>query len=368
MPKKIESFKDKLFENIFNHAHNGIAIVGLDGNWIKVNQSILDMLGYTENEMYKMTFQEITHKDDIELDLSYHQQLLDGKVERYQIEKRYFHKKGMVVWVLLSVSLERDDYGTPLYFISQIVDITKRNEVSWQMSAISEIVKKQNEKLMDFAHIATHDIRTHVGNLNTITSFIEDDIEDVEFEENFKMLKEALVHLEGTISNLNEVRKKEFSPHQNLKSLSLHSFVEHAIYNVSAIARHEKCEIINNIESGLNVMGVEVYMDSIILNFLTNAIKYSSKERDSVIELNASQNGKFTIMEIKDNGLGIDMKTNRDRLFKFKQTFHNHDEARGIGLFITKSHVESLGGKIEVESEVGVGSRFKIYFKKACSA
>ena len=365
MSKKIESIKDTLFETIFNHAHNGIAIVGLKGNWVKVNQSLLDMLGYTETEMYDMSFQDITHKDDLETDMKNLHQLLEGVIKRYQIEKRYFHKKGKVVWVLLSVSLATDSDNNPIYFISQILDITKRKEISWQMNAISEIVKKQNEKLMDFAHIATHDIRTHIGNLNTITGFIEDDLDGIETDTNFKMLKGALTQLDETIQHLNEVRQEDFSPHLNLKSLNLNKFAEHAIYNVSAIARHEQCEIINNIESGLNVMGVEVYMDSIMLNFLTNSIKYSSKERDSYIELNASQNGKFTILEIKDNGLGIDIVTNRDRLFKFKQTFHKHDEARGIGLFITKNHVESIGGKIEVESEVNVGSKFKIYFKKA---
>lgn len=368
MPKKIESIKDKLFEYIFHHAHNGIAIVGLDGHWIKVNQSLLDMLGYTEEEMYGMTFQELTHKDDLETDMKKLHQLLEGRINRYQIEKRYFHKKGKVVWILLSVSLATDGDNNPLYFISQILDITKRKEISWQMNAISEIVKTQNEKLMDFAHIATHDIRTHIGNLNTITGFIEEDEDDIDFDENFKMLKGALGHLDETISHLNEVRQEEFSAHQNLKPLNLNKFAEHAMYNVSAIARHEQCEIINNIEPELNVLAVEVYMDSIILNFLTNAIKYRSKERDSFIELNATQHGNFTILEIKDNGLGIDMKTHRDRLFKFKQTFHQHEEARGIGLFITKNHIESMGGKIEVESEVGVGSRFKIYFKKACSA
>lgn len=365
MSTRIESIKDKLFENIFNHAHNGIAIVDLDGSWVKVNQSVLNLLGYSEHELYQMTFQDITHKDDLELDLSYHKQLLEGEIDSYQIEKRYFHKKGAVIWILLSVCLETDENKNPLYFISQIVDITQRKEVSWQISAISEIVKKQNEKLMDFAHIATHDIRTHIGNLNTITGFIDDDFDDSDFDENFSMLKQALNHLDETIEHLNEVRHEEFSPHQNLKPLNLNKFAEHAIYNVSAIARNEHCYIINAIDDRVDVLGVEVYMDSIILNFLTNAIKYSSKERDSWIKLKSYIDGDCAVLEIKDNGLGIDMETHRDRLFKFKQTFHHHEEARGIGLFITKNHVDSMGGRIEVESEVGVGSKFKIYFRKA---
>lgn len=232
------------------------------------------------------------------------------------------------------------------------------------MEAISKIMKEQNEKLMDFAHIATHDISTHVGNLNTIISFIEEDLNETDYEENFNMLKEALLQLENTVSHLNEVRQEEFSPYQNLKPLNLNKFVEYAIYNVSAIAKHEQCEIINSVDRFVEVMGLEAYMDSIILNFLTNAIKYSSKERDSFIKINSYLDGECVVLEIQDNGLGMDLAKYGNRLFKFKQTFHEHDEAHGIGLFITKNHVESLGGRIEVESQVNVGSRFKIYFKK----
>ncbi len=93
MPRKINDIEHRLFENIFNHAHNGIAIVGLDGRWVKVNQGVLTLLGYSEEEIYGMTFQDITHKDDVEIDISYLRQLLEGRIDHYEIEKRYFHKK-----------------------------------------------------------------------------------------------------------------------------------------------------------------------------------------------------------------------------------------------------------------------------------
>ena len=364
MPEHLSSVKDALFENIFNNAPNGIAIVGLDFRWIKINQSLMDLLGYPEEEFYAMTFNDITHKDDQDLDMLYLGQLLEQDISSYQIEKRYFHKNGTLLWVLLSVSLEVDRNGEPLYFISQIMDITKRKDSSWQMKSISEIVQKQNEKLLDFAHIATHDIRTHIGNLNTITGFIEEENEIVHDDVNFSMLKESLLQLDETLVNLNKIRNEEFSTEQHMKPLKLSQFIDYAIYNVNAIARNQKCSVINNVDQSVEIMATEVYLDSIILNFLTNAIKYSCKDCNSFVELSTSEKDDYVILKIRDNGLGIDLNRNGNQLFKFKKTFHEHPEAQGIGLFITKNHVESLGGKIEVESEKGVGSTFNIFFKR----
>lgn len=365
MPTNLVKIKDRLFENIFNHAPNGIAIVGLDYRWVKVNHGMTKILGYSEAEFYTLKFPDITHKDDIEVDIEQLRRLLSGETNSYQIEKRYFHKEGHIVWVLLSVSLQLHLDGSPLYFITQVVDITDQKGMLWEMNSITEIVKTQNEKLKDFAHIATHDIRSHLGNLGMIIGFMEEELKDIKNDENFKMLKESLAQLDVTITNLNEVRKEDFYLKSNLKPKVLSAFVDRAIYNINAIARQERCEIINEVDSQIEVLALAVYLDSIILNLLTNALKYSSKERQSYVKLRTIETDDFVILEVIDNGLGIDLAKHKFDLFQFEKTFHQRQDARGIGLFITKNHIESMGGKIEVESEVNVGSRFKIYFKKA---
>ena len=114
------------FSSAFEYAAIGKALVSPEGRWLKVNQATCDMLGYTRAELLNKTFQDITHPDDLEADLVQVQALLRGEIDTYQMQKRYFHKSGAVVWALLSVSLMRDPQGAPLYFISQIVDITER--------------------------------------------------------------------------------------------------------------------------------------------------------------------------------------------------------------------------------------------------
>jgi len=114
------------FFSAFEYAPIGMALVSPEGNWIKVNQTLCALLGYTPEELQKKTFQDVTHPDDLEADLNYVGQMLTGEISSYQTEKRYFHKTGRVVWIWLSVSLVRDGKGQPLYFIAQIQDFTER--------------------------------------------------------------------------------------------------------------------------------------------------------------------------------------------------------------------------------------------------
>ncbi|HET6822016.1 MAG TPA: PAS domain S-box protein [Anaerolineales bacterium] len=119
---------EKRFSSAFEYASIGMALVTTEGRWARVNRAVCSLLGYSEEELLQKTFQDITHPDDIQSDLNYVNELLTGKINSYQMEKRYFHKSGHVVWALLSVSLVRDDQGRPQHFISQIQDITDRRE------------------------------------------------------------------------------------------------------------------------------------------------------------------------------------------------------------------------------------------------
>jgi len=117
---------DKIFFSAFKYASIGMALVALDGNCLMVNNALCNIIGYSEEELLELTFQDITHPDDLEQDLRYVNEMLSGKREAYQMEKRYFHKDGSIIYILLSVSLVRDEKASPLFFISQIQDVTDR--------------------------------------------------------------------------------------------------------------------------------------------------------------------------------------------------------------------------------------------------
>jgi diguanylate cyclase (GGDEF)-like protein/PAS domain S-box-containing protein len=128
---------DQQFRTAFDDALVGIALVAPDGTWLRVNQALCEIVGRERDQLYGMTFQDITHPDDLDADLSQLEQTLAGERAGYQMEKRYLRPDGSVVWTLLSVSLVRDAGGEPLHFISQILDISERKRLEAELSRMA---------------------------------------------------------------------------------------------------------------------------------------------------------------------------------------------------------------------------------------
>ncbi|GAB4370119.1 MAG: hypothetical protein Kow00121_10610 [Elainellaceae cyanobacterium] len=127
---------EERFRSAFDYSAIGMALVSLDGYWLKVNSALCEIVGYSPEELASLTFQELTHPDDLEAALAHFHQLLAGEIRSYQMEKRYIHKQGQAVWILLTGSLVRNSQNEPLYVIGQIQDISdrKRVEVALQES------------------------------------------------------------------------------------------------------------------------------------------------------------------------------------------------------------------------------------------
>ncbi len=156
--KKVKN-NDELFVNAFQYASIGMALVAPDGKWLLVNKSLCDLTGYNEEELMNITFQDITHPDDLEEDLDYVNRILSGDLETYQMEKRYFHKDGRTIFILLSVSLVKNKNGSPLFFISQIQDITDRKLLEKELvrQATTDILTSTNNR-RQFYDLAERDI------------------------------------------------------------------------------------------------------------------------------------------------------------------------------------------------------------------
>ncbi|MFD0837305.1 PAS domain S-box protein [Mariniflexile aquimaris] len=353
------------FEKIFNNTYNGIVILTLDGDWIKVNDSICNLLGYTRHELFNMNIADIVFREDLGVHETKYDRLMHGKIDRYRVQQRYFHKDGSLIWVLISVSLICNKDGSPKNMIWQFSNITSRKRNQDKLKIMLKVVREQNERLTAFADIVTHNLRSHSGNLTTLTEFLEEEFSWLNENENFDLLKKAVENLEDTVSHLTAVAKIKQIDDKEIEVLNLYDYVEKAIYTIKAIAKNTNTTIVNYIDEDLCIKGIPAYLDSIILNFLTNAIKYRSDERLPKIRLTAEVQDEYVVFKVIDNGMGIDMEKYGDKLFQMYKTFHKNEDAIGIGLFITKNQIESLGGKVKVASEVGVGSEFAIYLKSA---
>jgi PAS domain S-box-containing protein len=142
------SQEDSLFQSAFDHAAIGMALVAPDGKWLRVNRALCDITGYSETELLERTFQDITHPEDLGFDLANVAKLLATEGATYQVEKRYFHKRGVSVWVRVSVSLVRDAAGQPRFFTSQIQDITSSKECERRLDEAAAEIKKLQRGLL----------------------------------------------------------------------------------------------------------------------------------------------------------------------------------------------------------------------------
>jgi PAS domain S-box-containing protein len=361
--ENISSAYDVL-DRVFNNTYNGIAVVSMDGNWLKINDSVCDIFGYSRSELFNMDIDNIVFIEDLGVHEKKYEKLIHGKIDKYRVKQRYFHKDGSIIWVLIYVSLVYFKEGRP-HMIWQFTDITNRQKNQDKLKAMLSVAKEQNDRLTSFADIVTHNLRSHSGNLSAITDFLEEDFTDLAGNDYFQLLKTALGNLEETVAHLTQVAKiKEIDPSE-MEALNLYSYVQKAMYNIIALAQNANAIIYNEIDEDIEVRAIPAYLDSIVLNFLTNAIKYKSEQRTPIIELTSQVQDDFVVFKVKDNGLGIDMDKFGEKIFQMYKTFHYNEDAIGIGLFITKNHIESLGGRVEVKSEVDVGTEFTIYFKNA---
>ena len=123
-------------------------------------------------------------------------------------------------------------------------------------------------------------------------------------------------------------------------------------------------QIINNVEKDIEVSCIPAYLDSIILNLVSNAVKYKSPNRTLLITINAVKSNEGVLLSISDNGMGIDLDKYRDKIFGMYKTFHNRKDAKGFGLYLVKNQIEAMGGSITVQSEVDKGTTFNVYFNE----
>jgi len=352
------------FHQAFEWAPIGMALVSLQGEWLRVNKMLCQILDRSEQELLAKTFQEITYPDDLELDMEQMHDLLEGKISSYHMEKRYLYKNGAVIWASLHVTLVRNQDGSPLYFISQIKDISEQKAMELERINTLEVITRQNERLLNFAHIVSHNLRSHAGNIQMLADIIPKESDPMEREEMINMIGINAANLQETLMHLNEVVNVHGHRQFNVKSLNLSKEIYRTIATLSESFKQAEANIVVQQEGEIEINYDPAYMESILLNLLTNSIKYRNPDRALELTIRITEYQHQIILEIQDNGLGMDLSLHGHKLFGMYKTFHGNEDARGVGLFLVKNQVEAMGGKISAESTPGVGTTFKIEFTK----
>ncbi|MCE2613400.1 PAS domain-containing protein [Flavobacteriaceae bacterium D16] len=288
---------------------------------------------------------------------------MEGALE-FDTEFRVIWPNGQVRIIRSMGHIERDEDGNTLKMVGANWDVTESRDAEKRLKDLLSITTEQNESLMNFAHIVSHNLRSHSSNLSMLTTFLDTENEKGERERLMKMLLEASESLDETVGHLTEVVQVKAEASDKIKNINLFNVLTAVKKNLSLMLEEEGAVCKIDVDKNINIKAIPAYLDSIFLNLFTNSLKYKSTDRKLELKIKARNLGNKVLVCFQDNGQGIDLERHGNKIFGMYKTFHKHKDAKGIGLFITKNQIEAMQGKIEVESAVNEGTTFHLTFKK----
>jgi len=235
-------------------------------------------------------------------------------------------------------------------------------EAKNNLEILTDRLTSQNTQLANFAHITSHNLRAPVSNLNSLLHIYKTSESDDDRSMIFNKFEKVIHHLSSTLNSLVEALKIKEETDQMLVSVHFENVLAKTTEILTAQITETGAKIISDFSEAPSITYNETYLESIFLNLLSNAIKYKDPNRAPIIEIKTRKNNGRVSFSIQDNGLGIDLVKHGHKLFGLNKTFHRHAEAKGVGLYITKTQVESMGGAISAESEPDKGTTFTIIF------
>lgn len=356
------TIQEEKYRNIIANMNLGMLEEDTDNTILFANQSFCTTSGYSLDELIGKRAIDLYVAED-SAPATREMELRRAKGLSTALETKVMNKQGQPRWWFISSAPNYNDKGQLTGYISIHLDITDQKKLEQEQRLLLSLTQNQNDRLKNFAHIVSHNLRSHSVNIKALIDFLFEAKPELREFELTQLMKQASDNLLETIGHLSEVAIMNTNEQRQLSPVDLAQTVEKAIGNVSALAMNSKVKIINDLHQPVTVLGVPAYLDSIVLNLLTNAIKYRSPEKDSFVRISCVKVKNRLLLSVEDNGLGIDLHRHGRKLFGMYKTFHGHSDARGVGLFITKNQVEAMGGRIDVESEVGKGTIFKIHLQ-----
>ncbi|KST65939.1 PAS domain S-box protein [Mastigocoleus testarum] len=362
---------EEKFRATFEQVAVGFAHVALDGRWLLVNQKLCEIVGYSYEEIINLTFQDITHPDDLETDLNYVRQLLVGKIEYYSMEKRYIRKDGSIVWVEITPSLIRNSSNNePMYFIAVVEEIEDRKQRQLQLKQkIEELAQtniiltkttaelhKRNQELDQFAYFASHDLKAPLRAIANLSQWLEDDLSGnlpPENQRQLELLRGRVNRMENLINGLLEYSRVG-RVEAGISTVNVDILLKEIVDSLAPPS-----EFTIEIESGMPIFRTKkVPLQQVFANLISNAIEHHPA-KDGQVNISVDEIENFYKFTVCDDGTGIPPEFHQ-KIFTIFQTLEARDtkESTGVGLAIVRKIIDSVGGAIAVESQLKEGAKF----------
>ena len=350
---------------VADKATNGVVILDQDGHIEWVNNGFTQMNGYSFEEARGKEIKDLlksTITPDVRQKMM--ERLRSGFPFSEEIQCR--KKSGEAYWILVEVSPVLGKDGKLERRISIHTDITKRKAAETELKVLADDLYKRNRELYQFGYIVSHNLRKPVANIMGITSLLESETNDPQMVAACtRNLKTSVESLDDVIKDLSKILSAtDGSGGLQKESIDLFELIENIKASLKDVIRQSGAVIEASFEPPV-ITSHKAYMYSVFYNLVSNAIKYRS-DKPPVIKIALKADNESAYITISDNGIGIDMDKHADELFKPYRRFNFTAEGKGLGLFLVKSHIDALNGKIHIDSKTGMGTTFNILLPTGC--
>lgn len=348
----------------FNNPVNLNAITDFEGNLNRMSPSWTELSGWTEEELKSKPFLDFIHPEDAKSTAKIFRSLTeDFKVLTF--ENRIIDKGGSYHWLLWSAA--SDPKARIIYASAINITERKRSEhtilnAKASLETIAQKLQEQNRQLDEFAHIISHNLRAPVNNIQALINLLDDNSAIADYKLIFEKLKNVAKNLSETMNELMDTLKVKTHPGVETTEIRFKELLDKVVQSLEGELIVAQASVTFNFNEAPAIQYSKPYLESIFQNLLTNAIKYRSPNRKPLIHFQTASVNDHIELRAIDNGQGIDLDQFGDKLFGLHKTFHEHQEARGVGLFLIKTQIEAMGGSITAESEVDKGTTFIIRF------
>lgn len=367
--QKEEENRLKLLETVFTQAKDSIIITQAqsnDGQIPKIvfaNPAYINMSGYKHSEIIGKSLNFFTGPNS---DTHQIERLTTAIINKEEclLEIICYKKDQSEYWVRLSFIPVYNSEQDLSHWISIQRDITEEKKLEKEKEQLIRELTQNNKDLKQFSYITSHNLRAPLSNLTGLLNLMEDiTIEDEELKEILTGFSKSTHLLNETINDLAKVIIIKDNPSIQNEEVLINKAFQNVLDQLNTQIALHKPELNINFGDVTIIHTNKAYFESIILNLLANAIKYRSEDRKPVIEITATEINNTIVITFKDNGIGIDLERNKDKIFGLYQRFHNYPDSKGLGLYLAKSQIETMGGTISIESMVNKGTSFTLTFK-----
>jgi len=340
----------------------GIFVKDKEGRFVLVNKSFAGLYGMQPGQLLGKTVQEtIPLQNDFELLQKQHDDvILSGKksTEPELLFTDYTGKQRVFLVTRVPFVLPGKNERAVL---SIVIDVTDQKAAEEERNTLLNDLVVRNKNLEQFSYIISHNLRTPVANILGIANILDMEGRDkAEDKIMFDMLKVSVQKLDSVIIDLNRVLQMRNPVNEKKELVRFSELIDDIRISVANLIQLEEVAIDTDFSEVGELFTFKSYIYSIFFNLISNSIKYRQPGKHAEIVIRSSKNAKSVTLTFKDNGLGIDLHKKGDQVFGLYKRFHHHVEGKGMGLYMVKNQVETLGGKITVESQVNNGTTFTI--------